>query len=84
MSKKQGNPPPPAGRDDRPAPPPGPPAHRSPGCSTAYAEDVIQRLRGQLQNCVNHLERAKRKGYGGNFDEAIESANRALYETVGR
>ena len=45
---------------------------------------TIERLRGQLQNCVNHLDRAKRKTYGLNLDECIESANRALYETSKR
>jgi len=44
--------------------------------------DVIQRLRGQLQNCVNHLERAKRHWPRGGYDECIESANRCLYETL--
>ena len=41
-----------------------------------------QRLRGQLQNCVNHLDRAKRKYPTTQFDECIESANKALYETL--
>jgi len=45
-------------------------------------EEIIERLRGQLQNCVNHLDRAKRRTYGMNLDECIESANRALYETL--
>lgn len=44
--------------------------------------DIIQRLRGQLQNCVSHLERAKRQRSDRAYDAAIESANRALYETL--
>ena len=44
-------------------------------------EGVIQRLRGQLQNCVNHLDRAKRKYPTRSYDNCIESANKALYET---
>jgi len=51
-------------------------------CSTR--DEVIDRLRGQLQNCVNYLERAKRHSHRGAYDDAIESANRALYETLGR
>ena len=49
------------------------------------SEEVIQRLRGQLQNCVNHLELTKRQSYGSgraSVDSCIESANRALYETL--
>ena len=46
-------------------------------------DEVIQRLRGQLQNCVNHLERSKRKTYAPHdYDDCIESANKALYETL--
>lgn len=44
-------------------------------------EKVIDRLRGQLQNCVNHLDRANRRDHG-KYSECIESANRALYETL--
>lgn len=49
-------------------------------------ERLVMRLRGQLQNCVNHLEQAKRNSYGKNrqsYEAAIESANKALYETLG-
>ena len=42
----------------------------------------VDKLRGQLQNCVNHLERAKRKSNNGAYDDVIESANKALYETL--
>lgn len=48
---------------------------------------VIERLRGQLQNCVSLLHRLKRHGYATDAaaaDQAIESANRALYETLMR
>lgn len=48
-------------------------------------EGKIDRLRGQLQNCVNHLNRAKRKSYGKqskSFDDCIDRANKALYETL--
>lgn len=41
--------------------------------------EAIQRLRGQLQNCVNHLDRANRRD---EYDEVIASANKALYETL--
>lgn len=39
---------------------------------------TITDLTGQLTNCVNHLSRAKRTNYKGNYDECIESANRVL------
>lgn len=58
----------------------------------------IQRLRGQLENCIGHLEQAKnktfRKGLPDYFlarkaskpaclySEVIENANIALYETL--
>jgi aspartate ammonia-lyase len=48
-------------------------------------ENEKDRLRGQLQNCVNHLELAKRKcGHRTEekIAECIESANKALYETL--
>ena len=48
-------------------------------------ETTINRLRGQLQNCVNHLEYAKRRSHGQTLDKyekAIESANKILYETL--
>jgi hypothetical protein len=57
-------------------------------CSESELSDllcVVDSLRGQLQNCVNHLERAKRRSYGQEqrrYEEAIESANKALYETL--
>ena len=46
---------------------------------------MVDRLRGQLQNCINHLELLKR--HGSKRDEAkinacIESANKALYESL--
>ena len=46
------------------------------------SEQIIDRLRGQLQNCVNHLEHAKRQSYAVKADACIESANKALYETL--
>ena len=47
-------------------------------------ERKITRLRGQLQNCVNHLERARRQHYEGDrkYADAIEAANKCLYETL--
>ena len=44
-------------------------------------KEIIHRLRGQLKNCINHLENANRHGYWNKFENCIESANRALYET---
>lgn len=44
--------------------------------------ETIDRLRGQLQNCVNHLEHAKRRQHRSDYDDVIESANKALYETL--
>ena len=46
---------------------------------------TVDKLRGQLQNCVNHLERAKRHSYGtqtNSYAQCIESANKTLYETL--
>ena len=46
-------------------------------------DQAIDKLRGQLQNCVNHLHNAKRKlGSRYDFDEAIDHANKALYDTL--
>jgi hypothetical protein len=45
-------------------------------------QDDIDRLRGQLQNCVNHLDRANRRDSRDGYTAAIESANKALYETL--
>jgi len=46
--------------------------------------DKIKYLVGQLQNCVNHLEHAKRRTVSGNnaYDGAIDSANRAIYNVT--
>ena len=44
---------------------------------------MCKRLIGQLENCVNHLDRAKRRYPTDEFDECIESANAALYELAG-
>ena len=41
---------------------------------------ICKRLIGQLENCVNHLDRAKRRYPTDEFDECIEPANAALYE----
>ena len=49
-------------------------------------DETIDRLRGQLQNTVNHLERLNRNNNAtgrGSTAAAIESANRALlYEIL--
>jgi hypothetical protein len=45
----------------------------------------IDKLRGQLQNCVNLLHTLKRHGRATDAnaaDKAIDSANRVLYETL--
>lgn len=55
-------------------------------CEICQKDAAIDRLRGQLQNCVNLLHRLKRHGYASDAlaaDEAIELANKALYETLG-
>lgn len=45
-------------------------------------DEVINKLRGQLQNCINYLHNAKRNSWSGaNFDEVIDQANKTLYET---
>jgi hypothetical protein len=46
--------------------------------------DRIKYLIGQLQNCVNHLEHAKRHTASGNnaYDGAIDSANKAIYSVT--
>jgi hypothetical protein len=47
-------------------------------------DETIDRLRGQLQNCVNHLNGVKRRSpsMSERLDACIESANKALYETL--
>jgi len=46
-------------------------------------ENTVARLRDQLQNCVNHLDRAKRQNARNEmYETCIESANKALYETL--
>jgi len=48
--------------------------------------DTIKYLVGQLQNCVNYLEHAKRHTVVINhaYDVAISSANKAIYNvTIG-
>lgn len=45
---------------------------------------TIAHLRGQLENCVNHLELLKRHAYTQDQEalgKCIESANQALYRT---
>jgi len=46
--------------------------------------DTIKYLVGQLQNCVNYLEHAKRHTVSGNnsYDAAIDSANKAIYSVT--
>lgn len=48
------------------------------------SEETIQRLRGQLQNCVNHIERLKRHHprETDKLDACVQSANKCLYETL--
>ena len=52
--------------------------------NTRTADRTINRLRGQLQNCVNHLDIVNRRGYSVDLTECIESANKALYETLSK
>lgn len=52
-------------------------------CQICDKDDTIQRLRGQLQNCVDHLHYFKRRGYGDKVDAVIDRANKVLYETLG-
>ena len=49
--------------------------------------EMIDSLRGQLQNAVSQLEGARRAGYlhgrrGDSADAAIQSGNRILYESL--
>jgi|GEM_PF-3738455 len=57
-------------------------------CNCEELEKTIDRLRGQLQNCVDHLHRAKSyfhsQSRGKNIDGAIDSANKTLCETLHR
>jgi len=55
--------------------------------SGSKVECTIDRLRGQLQNCANHLELLKRHTYRSDekkIRDCIASANKALYETLMR
>lgn len=45
-------------------------------------EDVVQRLRGQLQNVTGHLEGVDRRYARSDHSKVIEAANKALYETL--
>jgi hypothetical protein len=50
-------------------------------CEPKFSEksdELIKSLTGQLQNCVNHLEHAKRHTTSGDhvYDDAIEAANK--------
>lgn len=47
-------------------------------------QEVIDYLRGHLQNCVNHLDRANRRlaGRDGAIQDAIRKANTALYSSL--
>lgn len=50
-------------------------------------DEIIDKLRGQLQNCISHLERAKNRSHGKSreaYRAAIASANKTLYETQDR
>ncbi len=46
-------------------------------------EAANDRLKGNLRNCVGHLEHAQRKEYGRKtiYEGVIDSANKAIYET---
>lgn len=44
---------------------------------------VIDRLRAQLQNCVDHLHHVNRRHPREDVTKVIEAANKALYETLG-
>lgn len=47
-----------------------------------HVKAIENRLRGQLQNCINHLDKAKhRHPNDESYSKCIESANKALYET---
>jgi len=50
------------------------------------SEELIRSLTGQLQNCINYLEHAKRHTASSNhvYDGAIEAANNAIYKAVNR
>lgn len=61
--------------------------HHACDCREKKFQDVIDRLRGQLQNCVDHLHMMKRKVHPTrtdalSLDKVIEQANKALYETL--
>jgi hypothetical protein len=54
--------------------------------SSEKSDDLINSLIGQLQNCVNHLEHAKRHTVSTNhiYDGAIEAANNVIYRAANR
>lgn len=51
-----------------------------------HLEEDIRRLRGQLENCVQHLEGVSRRHHSeqGKHAECIDSANKTLYETFNK
>ena len=50
--------------------------------TTIEAEEIIQKLRAQLQNCVDHLHHVNRRYPREDMTKVIEAANKALYETL--
>lgn len=52
-------------------------------CQICDKDEAIERLRGQLQNCVDHLHYFSRRGYRDKVMPVIERANKVLYETLG-
>ena len=52
-------------------------------CEICDKECVIDRLRAQLQNCIDHLHHINRSCPREDMTKVIEAGNRALYETLG-
>lgn len=52
-------------------------------CQICDKDELIQRLRAELQNCVVHMEMERRGSPFADITKAMARANRLLDETVG-
>jgi hypothetical protein len=51
-------------------------------CEICEKDRAIDRLRAQLQNCIDHLHHINRRYPREDMTKVIEAGNKALYETL--